>query len=428
MDVNNTLIGRVSLMRIGTILRALAVLLALSGLVACGASPRGGDATPTVTAAPARTKVPTFTPLPAPSQTAPVAPAATPSPVSSPSATATTSLATPSGPATVAASGSLAYQPEFPAISPAVEPPAVAAGVNPLTGQPAANPALAQRRPILVRFGNDPAARPPTAISQAEVVLEDVMDAYWVTRLSAIFLEADPVEVGPIRSARPVNIELAPAFDAVFVYSGASTGTAQALAQQPMDRVYDGSGDQLFYRGGTHAAPHNLYTNLEKVRAWVKSKGWERLVSLRGWTFASAVPTSATPAERVDIPYPATSAVAWTWDAGAGVYRRWAQGVAYTDAATKQQVGCENVVILYARHWDTEIVEDSNGAKAIGIALRGGGRVQMLRDGRIVEGTWWRRDANWLPQFIDAQGQPIPLKPGHTWVQIVPLAYQVSVR
>jgi hypothetical protein len=86
-------------------------------------------------------------------------------------------------------------------------------------------------------------------------------------------------------------------------------------------------------------------------------------------------------------------------------------------------VGCENVIVLYARHWATDIVEDSYGSTSIGIALKGGERVQILRDGRVLEGFWWRREAHRLWQFIDANGQHIPLKPGHTWIQFVPTSY-----
>lgn len=414
-------------MRACHLFRGLAVLAMLAMLVACaggrpGATTSGGGS---AGATSTKGRVPTFTPLP--SRTPKANPTATPVP--SPTATQTPTPAAPSGPATIIVNNSsLVYQPEFPAVTPAIEAPPVPAGVNPLTGLAATNPALLQRRPFMVRFGNDPVARPPTAISQAEVVFEDLMEARWVTRLSAIFWEADPVEVGPIRSARPVNIELAPMFDAVLLYSGASIGTSQALAQQPLNLINEGQG-KLFFRSGGRAAPHNLHSSLVKAREWIATQGWERPVTVRGWTFASTPPTGTiTATERVEIPYPATSTVAWSWDAAAGVYRRWVQGMAYTDAVTNQQVGCENVVILYARHWDTDIIEDSNGARAVGIALRGGGRVQVLRDGRLIEATWWRRDANWLPQFIDAQGQPIPLKPGRTWVQIVPSEYQVVVR
>jgi hypothetical protein len=289
------------------------------------------------------------------------------------------------------------------------------------------NGSLVQRRPIVVRYGNDRAARPLSGVSQADVVMEDIMDAWWITRLAAVFLQGEPGQVGPVRSARPVNIEMLPAFDGVFVFSGASTGVNQLLAQQSFDLIHEGQEGDLFYRSSARSSPHNLYTSIPNIRQRLAARGIERAVTLRGWTFSPDAP-EGQPAQRVDIPYPSTSTVAWTWDAAAGVYRRWVQGDAYTDPNTGQQVGCENVIIVYARHWESDIVEDSRGATSIGVALKGGDRVQILRDGRMIEGFWWRADANWLPQFIDASGQHIPLKPGHSWIQFVPTSYQVGVR
>jgi hypothetical protein len=149
-------------------------------------------------------------------------------------------------------------------------------------------------------------------------------------------------------------------------------------------------------------------------------------VTLRGFAFSDSAPGGEA-AQRVDIPYPKTSTVAWTWDAGAGVYRRWVTGDRYLDLATGQQVGCENVIVIYAKHWESDIVEDSRGSTAIGIALRGGERVDIFRDGRVISGYWYRRDANMLWQFIDAEGNHIPLKPGNSWIQFVPNTYTLGI-
>ncbi|NLD42445.1 MAG: DUF3048 domain-containing protein, partial [Chloroflexi bacterium] len=115
------------------------------------------------------------------------------------------------------------------------------------------------------------------------------------------------------------------------------------------------------------------------------------------------------------------------WDPEAFAYRRWVQGRPYTDAETGEQVACENVIVIYAKHWMTNIVEDANGATAIGIALKGGGRAQIFRDGLVYEGSWWRKEAKMLFQFIDADGNDIPLRPGHSWIQFLPTTYDVGI-
>jgi len=460
--LNNTSLGALK-----RTLAALAILVMVCSLVGCRkAAPIAQQPTPTCCKTPKPTftsvalarAVPTSTAvqtkgLPISTQTLTAMPSDTPKPTLEPSATPTASpSATPTQeptvviqkptakPATVAApaassagamaakpkGSSLAYQPEFPAVAPAGEPPTFDAHTNPLSGQHVDDPAKLQRRPILVRYGNDHAARPPAGVSDAEVVMEDLMDAWWITRLTAVFLQEEPPKVGPIRSARPVNIDVLPAFDGVFVFSGASIGVNKLLAQHSFDTIHEGRGGDVFFRGKDRPAPHNLYTSIRVVREKIRSVGVEHPVTLRGFSFADAAPPGES-ASRLDIPYPKTSTVAWTWDAGASVYRRWVTGEKYTDLLNGQQVGCENVIVIFAKHWESDIVEDSRGATSIGIALRGGERVYIFRDGRAIKGYWWRKDPNRLWQFIDSQGDPIPLKPGHSWIEFVPTSYTLGI-
>jgi|YNPNPStandDraft_1061719.scaffolds.fasta_scaffold06944_3 hypothetical protein len=379
-------------------------------------------ASATGTAAPSRVPSATAKTSPTPRPTGSPRPTQgppTPTKTSAPSGAAGAPGAKPKG-------SPLTYQPVFPAVSPAGAPPALDAQTNPLTGNRVADAGKLQRRPLLVRYGNDAAARPHAGISQAEFVFEDLMDAWWITRLTAIFLEQEPRQAGPIRSARPVNIELLQATKGVLVYSGASIGVTQLLVQGHFDLVDENNAGKAFFRSSQKPSPHNLYANLATVREQIRARGLERPVDLRGLSFAPEAP-AGQPATRLAIPYPATSSVVWTFDGQAGVYRRWVQGAAYTDALTGAQVGCENVIVLYAQHWESNIVEDSRGATAIGIALQGGERVHILRDGRVIEGYWWRGGADQFFQFIAPNGQHIPLKPGRTWVEIVPLSYKPSI-
>lgn len=377
-------------------------------------------ATATSTPHPTETPLPTATETPEPTAT-PVPQAAAPTQPPGAAGSAGSIAAKPSG------SSAVHYAIEFPPISPAGAPPGYGGHTNPLTGLHVDDANLIHRRPILVRYGNDGAARPPAGIAQADIVLEDLMDAFWITRITAVFLRNEPNQVGPVRSARPVNIDLLHAFDGVFVYSGASIGVNQLLAQHPFHLIHEDYQGDLFFRSAQRRAPHNLFTALPKVRERIRGLGWERGASLRGLTFGDGVPAGA-PASRVHIPLPSSSTVVWTWDAGAGVYRRWVQGVQYTDALTGEHIGVQNVIVLYARHWNSDIIEDSLGSRAIGIALKGGERVQVFRDGQVIDGFWWREDANMLFQLIDANGQHIPLKPGQSWIQIVPTTYQLGIQ
>ena len=50
----------------------------------------------------------------------------------------------------------------------------------------------------------------------------------------------------------------------------------------------------------------------------------------------------------------------------------------------------------------------------------------LLRDGKILKGNW-ETNGRETPNFIFNDSRPMPLKPGHTWVEVVPPDYQIEI-
>jgi len=76
------------------------------------------------------------------------------------------------------------------------------------------------------------------------------------------------------------------------------------------------------------------------------------------------------------------------------------------------------VIVLFAKHELTNIVEDSLGTKGVDIKLYGFGDLRIFRDGRVYEGTWRANDES-PPRWLGPGEQIIPLKPGQSWIQVV---------
>ncbi|HUV94544.1 MAG TPA: DUF3048 domain-containing protein, partial [Anaerolineae bacterium] len=74
--------------------------------------------------------------------------------------------------------------------------------INPLTGLRVSDPALLRRRVLAVRIGNDPSIRPQEGLAGAEIVYEEIMDGWAVTRFTALYLANEAERLRPIRSAR----------------------------------------------------------------------------------------------------------------------------------------------------------------------------------------------------------------------------------
>ena len=95
-------------------------------------------------------------------------------------------------------------------------------GVNPLTGQLYPNEEAVARRNLIVKISNyPPIVRPQSNVNLADVVFEVEAEG-GVTRFAAIFRNNAPTHVGSVRSARLLELELVPMFNALLAYSGTS--------------------------------------------------------------------------------------------------------------------------------------------------------------------------------------------------------------
>jgi len=297
--------------------------------------------------------------------------------------------------------------------------------INPLTGLRVSDPALLERRVLAVRVGNDASIRPQEGLGQAEIVYEEIMEGWTLTRFTAIYYAHNAERIRPIRSARLVSLAIAPQYDAALVHSGASDKIRWYISQADFVDL-----DQYF-----HEAPYGvlegydwrgrMYTSVAAVHDYLVATGQETGEKVEGYLFDASVPPGEA-AESVAIPYPELCKVDWAYDAEKGRYLREVQSEPHLDALDGEQIGAENVVVLYAPHEKTDIVEDSLGSTAIDIQLEGSGRVQVFRDGVKIEGAWRQPGEGELIQFYGQDGDPLALKPGQTWIEMVPPDYLVS--
>ncbi|HOG45573.1 MAG TPA: DUF3048 domain-containing protein [Anaerolineae bacterium] len=299
--------------------------------------------------------------------------------------------------------------------------------INPLTGQGVADAGVLQHRPILVRYGHDLQSRPQSGLSSADMVYEELAEGNFVTRISGVFLSRVPEVAGPIRSTRLAVFEMLHQLDAALVDAGASDGVMwylSHLSQYPQFR-HVGYGGEYFFRSTDKVAPFNLYVRLPQVRQRLIADGSDTPVHVRNMVFADAAP-QGTPATRIHVPYPGQAPVDYRYDAASRTYLRAVQGAPHGDALTGTQLAPDNVVVIYCEHKKTDIVEDKLGNTAIMVWWVGSGRAQVFRDGVMVDCQWLRPEAADQMRLVDGSGNDIALKPGQTWIEIVPLDYAIT--
>lgn len=327
---------------------------------------------------------------------------------------------------TVTATPTATQLPPTPTESPTATPDVVVS-VSPLTGLSVDDTSLLQRRVLAARIGNDPSIRPQEGLRQAEIVFEELMDGWTLTRFTALYLSNGVERLRPLRSARLVNLAIASQYDAALVHTGASDRIRWLISQASFVDL-----DQYFHPEPYSVLPGHdwrgrMYSSTERIRAYLRKKGWERGDPIEGYRFDPTPPKGA-PATSIHIPYPELCTVEWGYAPETGQYLRSVQGEAHLDGLTGEQIAAANVIVFYAEHKKTDIVEDSLGNTAIDIVIAGSGRAQVCRDGKVIEGRWVQSAPDKLIQYYDGSSRQIPLKPGTTWIQLVPLDYAVTIR
>jgi hypothetical protein len=308
-----------------------------------------------------------------------------------------------------------------------------APGVNPLTGLAVADPSALRRPPLAAKISNAPAlVRPQAGIGQADLVFEHYVEGR-LTRFTAIFWTHTPPRVGSIRSARLIDLELPAMYDTLLVYSGASEPIRQRIAALPFAaRVYEGVsvGAPLYYRDPESDPPHNLFAIPAEVWERARDQGLDQAPDgLGGMAFRALPPDEALLAERLTVDY-GDDIVQWIYDPASRRYARTVNGEPHRDANTGEQVTAANVVLIYAHHQeDLGIVESEwqgNLDFSIEIQIWTLGPAAILRDGRVLHGYWNRwEEEDMLSFWADEAGtEPLYLKPGNTWFQVVPLDFR----
>lgn len=308
--------------------------------------------------------------------------------------------------------------PDTPPTTP-VQPPAYRA---PLTGMMLPQPSDA--RPVMVMINNHPAARPQSGLTQADVLFEVLAEGE-MTRLVALFQSSAFAEpIGPVRSIRPYFIDIGKSFGAIQVHAGGSPDAYEQLRKEKiadLDEITNAG--PYFWREKSRKAPHNLYTNLENIRAGAQKRGLDEQgptgpVYAFAKSEAEAVGTMGTAAQdapKVDITFLWKSyVVSYEYDAAGGKYQRSINGSKHTDLNNDQPLSASNVVVMGTDHK----VLDKEGR--LDVRLTGKGPALLFQQGkvRLVE---WRRDRANDPVRYYEQGREAAFRPGQTHIMIVPL-------
>jgi hypothetical protein len=330
-----------------------------------------------------------------------------------------------------------------PAAQPAGADPAGASGpdsfpaeVNPLTGLPVSNPENLNLPPALISITNFPVtARPQAGLSYSPFVFEMYIGE-GMTRFLALFYGDFPkppestdtgnnskvtvdYTIGPIRSGRLPYEGIRKQYGGFLVMASAWSGVASQLSDYT--NVFGSDNSDI------NSAMIKV-TDLEKI-AQRNQPNLNGKTSLSAYKFDAQTPAGGKPGTKIWIPFSFLNQVIWKYDPSVQAYSRFqddADGKTFiqsSDRLNGSPLAYSNVVILFANHQvKAETLID------IDLMYQNPQRALIFRDGQVYDAFWTTQNGDYEKKtgqlrpirFVDAQGNPFPMKPGQTWVELVP--------
>jgi len=360
----------------------------------------------------------------------------------------------------------------------------------PLCGMPVDDPAVLERRAVAVKVGNDRGSRPQSGLDSACVVYEEVTEG-GVTRFMPLYLCRDSGQVGPVRSARPADIEIVFPYYALFAHCGGGAPTLDMIKNAGLLDIDEMAWTGAYWRTPDRRAPYNLYTGTDRIREagsatypfeqavagpfqFLTSAKVEKMVLERDREKERAAraaqkaqqeaqQAAEAPADGGDVAGTAPTGEQGEPDGSAtpnGTAPDTAPGVAHADSFVvpyDQECVVSYVYDPVARDYlryvagaphtdlvtgaqlraDTVVLQyvtegasgivDVRGAESPDLGVIGSGRAQVFLLGRLIDANWEKSSRAEHTRFTDNSGKAIPLKPGRVWVLLVPATRQATV-
>lgn len=290
---------------------------------------------------------------------------------------------------------------------------------NPLTG--VADADYTGRRPVAVTLRTLAGAAPHWGLSGADVLVEGVTEGTTAS-LMALYANVDAIsKAGPVGPGRDLLLQFALPVNAVPVHIDKNiyaSNLLNTLAYQDLDGYHIGKAAFAFDQDRQNAGYREencFYTTAELIRTGLQQYG----ASLDGantplFRFGERAPVAedARNATALTVTFSPDDSEQLTYQAETGLYLKTnADGSPTTDADNGQQVGFTNVFVLYA----------SSGIKDDGYTREydmTGGTGLYLTGGAWETIQWSKEDATGPLQLTAADGQPLTVAPGKSFIAV----------
>lgn len=301
---------------------------------------------------------------------------------------------------------------------------------------------IGRTKAISVMLNNIQDALPQSGIANAEVVYEAPVEG-GITRLMGIFEDYQDVErIGSVRSCRNYYVYFAREFNTYYLHFGQAVYALDLLNLDSTLNLsgLDSIGETVYYRSDDFPAPHNVFTDYNRIWEGIEKMGYpteysDEYQSTNGHYQFAADGERVTLDNGVDAitvaPGYEYNHAYFVYDAETGKYTRYQYGDVQTDYLTGNALTYDNIIFQYCP-WEKF---DENGY--LNIDVLSGGNGKYITNGKAIDVTWRKDEINTedafanenfgVTHYYDADGNEITLNQGKTWVCIVLDSYSDNV-
>jgi hypothetical protein len=272
---------------------------------------------------------------------------------------------------------------------------------------------------IMAKIDNVADARPQAGLNSTDVVFDEMVEG-GLTRLLAVWQSNMPSVLGPVRSVRPMDPDIASPFGGIICFSGGQAAFVKAMAESPVFSATETNqqGKHTFKRVTDRFAPHNVMISAQHLQA----QHLDLAAPKSPFTFASSAAEASAAVAGVSVTeltvkFPSATAN-WSWSASKQVWLRVQDGKPHLDANDKTQIQAVNVVVIPVTI-DRSYTDPRYGFVPRSL-LVGSGTAYIFSGGKMLKATYKKADKASPIQLFDSAGNPVKLAVGNTWFELQP--------
>lgn len=275
---------------------------------------------------------------------------------------------------------------------------------------------LENKRPLCIMINNIIDSMPQSGISQADITYEMLVEG-GITRFLCVFQDyTDLTKLGPVRSARHYYVQMADMHDGYYAHVGWSSYAEEAINNLGVDNLngLTNLSTIMYYRDETRYAPHNVYTDTDKIIEGISVDGYrtdhnESYEKMFAFNYDDTPIGNNMVANKITTAYSSDYKPWFEYNSKDNLYYRFQYGEDQIDDQTGKQLSYKNVIVMFVQY--TDIWEG-----LLEIDWNKDGTGFYATDGEYMPITW-RQDKG-VVKYYSEDGEQLKMNPGQTFVTV----------